>query len=133
MIYKTLLEVFQLHDQATGGLKTYALFLMIYTVVKSLPTRNIGELFYHIAMYFGFYFEYGYDFKGNFKNLKCEAEPFSEMRLDLIDPLNSKNNVGGKNMRTKELESMFRSIFYALHIKISGSMLNYLKQLPRIL
>jgi len=51
-----MLEVFGLADPQNGGIKTYALFLMIISVVKSMPTTNLGALFYHIAMYYGFSF-----------------------------------------------------------------------------
>lgn len=48
-------------DQQSGGLKNYALFMMVSSVVKSMPTKNIGELFFQVALYYGFYFEYSYE------------------------------------------------------------------------
>jgi hypothetical protein len=37
------------------------------------------------------------------------------MRLTLKDPLNVKNNMGGKNTDAKRVQNMFRSIYYGLH------------------
>lgn len=61
--YKKLLETFHLHDHMSGGIKTYTLFLMINSVVRSLPTNDVGTLFIHLALYYGFYFEYDFDIK----------------------------------------------------------------------
>lgn len=36
------------------------------------------------------------------------------MKLDLIDPLNHKNNIGGKSTKAQNLQNMFRSIYYWL-------------------
>lgn len=54
-------RAFGVEDPQTGGLKNYALFLMVNSVVKSMPTKKVGELFYHVVLYYGLYFEYGYD------------------------------------------------------------------------
>lgn len=60
-VFLTMCRNFGLHDPQAGGLKTYALFLMISSVVKSMPTKNVGELFFHVALYYGFYFEFKFD------------------------------------------------------------------------
>ena len=52
-----------------------------------MPSRNVGELFWHVALYFGFYFEYEYEM-GEGKEVA--------MRFNVIDPLNCRNNMGGK-------------------------------------
>ena len=36
------------------------------------------------------------------------------MKLNLIDPLNSRNNIGGKNTKADRLRNMFRGIYYLL-------------------
>jgi hypothetical protein len=40
------------------------------------------------------------------------------MRLNIKDPLNGKNNMGGKNTNTEKVKNMFRSIYYGLHKNI---------------
>lgn len=37
------------------------------------------------------------------------------MKLNLIDPFNHKNNIGGKNTKAKQLQNMFRAIYYWLN------------------
>lgn len=37
------------------------------------------------------------------------------MKLDLSDPLNPKNNMGGKNTNAPRVKDMFRSIYYGIH------------------
>jgi DNA polymerase sigma len=32
----------RLHDHLNGGLKTYTLFLMVFSIVKNLTTLNLG-------------------------------------------------------------------------------------------
>lgn len=41
LFLKRVAEVFDLHDQKKGGLKTYALFLLIYNVVKSCQFETL--------------------------------------------------------------------------------------------
>ena len=79
-----------------------------------MPTNNLGALFYHIAMYYGFSFEYG------FNEHVDEAEEVESvlniplMRFDLIDPFNHRNNIGGKNTKAHRLRNMFRGVYYWL-------------------
>jgi hypothetical protein len=118
-VFKKICQLFNLHDPQSGGLKTYALFLMISSVVKSMPTKNLGELFFHIALYFGFYFEYSFDEYHLSNSNKLEDilnDP--EMKFNFIDPFNSKNNIGGKNIKTKDMQNMFRSIYYFMNQQI---------------
>ena len=52
-------------------------------------------------------------------------------RLNIIDPLNPSNNVGGKDTRIDQLELMFKTTFYGL--KEGGEkILSYLFQLHDI-
>ena len=43
-----------------------------------------------------------------------------------MDPFNSKNNIGGKNIKTKGMQTMFRSIYYFMNQQIATP---YLPQL----
>lgn len=43
-----------------------------------------------------------------------------------MDPFNSKNNIGGKNIKTKDMQTMFRSAYYFMNQKIATP---YLPQL----
>lgn len=54
--FRKICETFNLHDHIFGGLKTYTLFLMIYSMVKNYPNKTIGELFNGIVLYYGFLF-----------------------------------------------------------------------------
>lgn len=60
-VYLKMCKTFGLDDPQAGGVKTYALFMMVSSVVKSMPTKNVVELFFHVALYYGFYFEFGFD------------------------------------------------------------------------
>jgi DNA polymerase sigma len=42
LVFKKLCETFGLHDHLNGGLKTYTLFLMVFSIVKNLTTLNLG-------------------------------------------------------------------------------------------
>ena len=48
------------------------------------------------------------------------------MRLNLTDPLNARNNIGGKNTKCEELRWMFRGVYYWL---IEGGCQPYLEHL----
>lgn len=112
---------FGLEDPQAGGLKNYALFLMANSVVKSMPTKSVGELFYQLVLYYGFYFEYSYDLELTQEKVYDYLEQyireileFPRMKFDLIDPFNHKNNVGGRSTKAKRLQTMFRAIYYWL-------------------
>ena len=38
------------------------------------------------------------------------------MKFSLIDPLNRSNNVGGKKTETLKIQSMFKNIYYSMHL-----------------
>lgn len=49
------------------------------------------------------------------------------MRFNIKDPLNGKNNMGGKNTNTEKVKNMFRSIYYGMHNNINmTSTLHYI-------
>ena len=48
------------------------------------------------------------------------------MKFNFMDPFNSKNNIGGKNIKTKDMQTMFRSIYYFMNQQIATP---YLPQL----
>lgn len=61
-------------------------------------------------------------------------EYFPVPRLNIADPLNTKNNMGGKNTDVYRLKNMFRTIYYGLHRKISqGTSLQHILEMARII
>lgn len=58
LILRKICESFGLSDHLTGGLKTYTLFLMVLSIAKTVTSKNLGELFNQIVLYYGFYYEY---------------------------------------------------------------------------
>lgn len=102
---KRVLEVFNLHDQKTGGLKTYALFLLIYSVAKSYEFNSLAEFLLQTVLYYGFYYEYNYEYNNQGELL---------MKLNIIDPYNMNNNLGGKNTKVLKIKNMFRIVYYYL-------------------
>jgi DNA polymerase sigma len=58
---RALLQKFKLHDRNKRGLKTYSLFLMIYSLMHIFSNSTLGELLLNITRYYGFAFEYSYE------------------------------------------------------------------------
>jgi hypothetical protein len=54
------------------------------------------------------------------------------MKFDLIDPLNMGNNMGGKETKIESLQAMFKSINYALNMKVNSSVIDYVLELHKI-
>jgi hypothetical protein len=49
------------------------------------------------------------------------------VKLNIGDPLNTKNNMGGKNTDGTKVQKMFRTIYYALHKKLNeGTVLQFI-------
>ena len=60
---------------------------MIFQVITYWSDFSLAEILEKISLYYGFYYEYDYKLE-NSRVL---------MKLNIIDPLNANNNVGGKN------------------------------------
>lgn len=54
-------EEFGLHDPFNGGMKSYSIFLLINSIIRSLELTNLGEILLKISLYFGFYHTYDYE------------------------------------------------------------------------
>ena len=77
---------------------------MIFSIVKNLSTLKVSELLNHVTLYYGFYYEYDFDYDSidinNLENNSYDTiENFPKLVINFIDPLNPKNNVGGKNTK----------------------------------
>ena len=48
------------------------------------------------------------------------------MRINIVDPLNEGNNMGGKKTRVSEFQSACKKIYYGINIASEGSKLEYL-------
>jgi hypothetical protein len=75
----------------------------------------MGEILLKIALYYGFYHEYDYEMEYRGENMK---EYIPMLRLNIQDPINTKNNMGGKNTNAYKVRNMFRVIYYGLHRNI---------------
>lgn len=53
-----ILESFNLHNPAKGGLKTYALYLMILNVVKYFEASDLGQMLINVIYYYAYCFDY---------------------------------------------------------------------------
>jgi DNA polymerase sigma len=115
LVLKKTCETFDLHDHLFGGLKTYTLFLMVYSIAKNLPGQNAGELLNQVALYYGFYYEQEFDCSEEGWQWAGEGEDYPRPVFNFIDPLNPKNNVGGKNTRVRAMQDMFRAIYLAVN------------------
>ena len=51
------------------------------------------------------------------------------MKMNIYDPLNSKNNMGGKNTKTNELRNMFRLLYFSINQSIFPPYLDHLYSL----
>lgn len=136
-LLRKIAETFGIHDQSLGGIKTYTLFLMIFSIVKNLSTLKVSQLLSHVTLYYGFYYEYEFDYESidinNIVNNSYDAiQNFPKLVMNFIDPLNPKNNVGGKNTKVLELQNMFKSIYFFLQTYQEGPFLNELFELHSI-
>lgn len=85
----------------------------------------MGKILYQICLYYGFYFQYDYDLDNI--NKKDLPQWNLKVKLNIGDPLNTKNNMGGKNTDGTKVQKMFRTIYYALHKKLNeGTALQFI-------
>ena len=55
-----------------------------------------------------------------------------EFRINIVDPLNTDNNMGGKNTDIKAFTTLLRKVYIGLHTPHSGSTLDYLLALVEL-
>ena len=100
-VFRKILKNFKLSNPTKGGIKTYALFLMLWIAISYFPANSVGQAFINVILYFNYNFQYeeGKDEKGEYV---C--------KLNIIDPINQTNNVGGRYTETEKLQSMFKTL-----------------------
>jgi hypothetical protein len=87
----------------------------------------------NISLYYGFYHEYEYEIEYH-NNKKTGFEYVPVPRLNITDPLNTKNNMGGKNTNVYKLKNMFRTIYYGMHKNINeGTTLQHILEMAKII
>jgi hypothetical protein len=93
-VLRKLLAVKGLHDHRAGGLKAYALFLLIYSMRSHYQYHYVSQFVEHFCYYYGFSYEFPAEFS-------YDGEV--EFKINIVDPLNSENNMGGKNTNICDL------------------------------
>ena len=99
---------------------------MLKIGLDAFPSNQLGQAFIHLAYYFSYCFPYE----------ETIEEGEVKMKLNLIDPINYTNNVGGRHTETEKVRDMFKAIDHGIRIKINGTsdpeILPFLFQLNRI-
>lgn len=120
MIYyvlRRLLSLRRLHDHRTGGLKAYALFLLIYSMRNLYQYAYVSQFVEHFCYYYGIAFEY---------QVEVNQEGEIEYHINIVDPLNSENNMGGKRTDILGLQEALKKIYFALNTPNRGSKMEYI-------
>jgi uncharacterized membrane protein YhaH (DUF805 family) len=86
-VLRRLLAYRRLHDHRSGGLKAYALFLLIYSMRNMYQYPYVSQFVEHFCYYYGLAFEY---------QTEVNSIGDLEYHINIVDPLNSENNMGGK-------------------------------------
>jgi hypothetical protein len=121
-VLRRLLAVVRLHDHRAGGLKAYALFLLIYSMRSHYQYPYLSQFVEHFCYYYGYEHDY-----------QCELrEGRLEYHINIHDPLNSDNNMGGKRTDIPALTQALRTLYCAINTPSQGPKLTYLAQLLRL-
>ena len=90
---------------------------MIWQAVQFSPAVDLGELFFQMIEYYSWHFCY-----------ESVIENGEEVkRLNLMDPLNPCNNMGGRQTDAELLHNMFRTVRYGFaQAQTEGEMLEYI-------
>ena len=57
-VFRKILKNFKLSNPTKGGIKTYALFLMLWIAVSCFPANSLGQAFINVVLYFNHQFQY---------------------------------------------------------------------------
>ena len=116
------MQLHHLHDHKKGGLKAYALFLLVYSMRCHYQYSHISQYLGHFAYYYG----YEYEFNGEIVAGK------TQFRINISDPLNPDNNLGGKNTDIDAIVELLRRIYIGMHAPCYGSRMQYLVELVQL-
>lgn len=135
---KSLTYHFKLNDPKNGGIRTYAMVIMIMSFLQNERMKGIdilkislGELLLKFFHFFGFQYQFGYGPAGDLKNEQMGGKVQPVMVLTVFDPLNHTNNLG-KNAKAYEMQSMFKAAYIALHSNIRQSKLEFMFGLKKV-
>ena len=99
-VIKYLTYHYKLSEPKNGGLKTYALVIMLLSCIAKWNEKDPGKLLVDFLYYFGFYYEYQYEINQNANkmnlyqyDLRSDEDQYV-MALHILDPINPTNNVG---------------------------------------
>lgn len=105
--FHRLLKSFHLGNPTKNGLKTYTIFLMLLISLENLKSNTAGELFINTIYYYTYCFAYE-------ETLNNENEIIS--RMNIYDPLNGSNNVGGRKTDVNGLREMLKVVDYGMRL-----------------
>ncbi len=89
-VLKQLSCCYRLNEAKNGGIRTYALVIMLLSCMAKWNEPSPAKLLLDFLYYFGFYYDYHYEAKTDL------SDPLEKelMVLHILDPLNPNNNVG---------------------------------------
>ena len=102
---KYLTACYKLGEPKNGGLRTYALIIMLLSRIAKWNETNVAKFLIDFLYYFGYYYDYQYEMNTtaaimqnrglsmDYKDQLDSIHPYV-MTLHIYDPLNNNNNVG---------------------------------------
>lgn len=122
VVLRRLLQLHHLHDHKRGGLKAFALFLLVYGMRCHYQYSHISQFVEHFAYYYGWEYEFSGEVVGE----------RAEFRINISDPLNPDNNLGGKHTDIDAVVGLLRRVYLGLQVPAHGSRLQYLVELVQL-
>lgn len=116
-IIKSLINCYKMYDPSKGGVRSFALFLMLAIYMQEQQNLDKNLTFYLL----GFLYKYGYNCDYSFQ---YDGER-QKMVLQLPDPINVKNNVGNL-ADASALQKIFKASYILLHTRGVIERLSYM-------
>jgi DNA polymerase sigma len=86
LVLKHMSCQYKLHEQKSGGIRTYTLFIMLLSFISKWGPTPPGKLLIDFLFYFSFYYDH--------YELKADEEDHCSIVLHIIDPLNPSIDLG---------------------------------------
>jgi len=96
---------------------------MILYIAERMKMSSASELFVSIVYYYAFSYPYEWS---------LQANDYIEYKMNLFDPLNVYNNVGGRKTDVNKLIEMLKSTYYGIKLASGRNTLPYLFSMNRI-
>lgn len=125
-VLKELTRRYHLLHPREGGIRSYALIIMLLFIMGKYPHQPLGKTLLDFLYYFGYYHTY------SFADSSLTGYDKDIMLINVGNPLYKDDNVA-RYINVYDFQRMCRATYIALHSNIRSNRLGFIFELPQFI